>query len=113
MDLRGPEIEDAFQLAANPDRMGEVPQPAPARVVRDVIAHVHAPWRGSEVMLVMPESIGTDALFIDEGRPLAHIGDFRDPPGPESGQETNPVFNPLPGVHPGRDRADNPEAHVG
>ena len=72
-------MEDLRQLTPDEEPMGQPAEKAKwQRIVHDVL-DLHAPLHSCESVLVIPQSVGAGALFIDETMWCLGILDLRPP----------------------------------
>ena len=83
--LLRPQGEDRAQLPADPHRLPQPAQPTPAGVVGDQIRHFDAARDRGEPVLVVPQAVGTAALFVHEVLALPDVGNLGQPEGTEFG----------------------------
>ena len=75
-DLLGPVIENSLQTAFNPDPMNQVAQDTKRKLVGDQVDHFgFAPDR-VESVLVLPDLVWSQPLFIREEEGLTDVCDF-------------------------------------
>ena len=73
-------IEDAVQLLPDDPAMGDIADKAPLQGVMDDVGHFDALRRDSrKEMLMMPEAVGPDALFVHEEMGPGCMGDLGHP----------------------------------
>jgi hypothetical protein len=69
--------EDALELRADEPGMGEIAEGGEGEDVGGFVGHLDAAVAEvMELVLVMPEGIGTDALLVDEALAFFDEGDF-------------------------------------
>ena len=61
------------------------------------------------MVLVMPEAVGAEALFIDEELARAHVCDLGEPARPDAREHADAILNQLPRIHTRGDLADDAE----
>ena len=64
-----------------------------------MVVHEHAAVFWLEAVFVIPESIGADALFIDEHYAWIDLADLREPVNPDHRRDADAIRNRLPSIH--------------
>ena len=85
---------------------------AETQPVMNEVPHQHAAWDFLERVAVMPELVGPEALLIDEGSPLLHGLDFRDPRQPQARHDLDLIGDDLTFIHLVARHADDAEAEI-
>jgi len=105
-------IKNLVQLFADVQGMRYPANPAPWQAIVHNIGHFHTTGNFPEMMLVMPESIGSHALFIHKILLVRHMRNFRHPEHGDAQQRPDGIGNDLAGIH-GAASGKDPKTHIG
>src|SRR4030066_1479050 len=72
-------LEDLLHLPRRDEGVYDSSQGTEGKRVVDEVLHLHAPGRLPEQVLVVPEPVGAEPLFVDEQAKRDDVGDFRHP----------------------------------
>ena len=93
-------IEEVSELFTDHRAMHKVADKAERQFVMYEIGHLDAGCRFAEMVLVMPETVGTATLFVDKIDSFIDLGDLCHPVHPKPGKGAQPVLDDLTGVNP-------------
>jgi len=97
--LLPPEIEDLFQPGSDEEGMEPLAQEAERQLVIDDIDHFHSAGYFPEKMLVVPDPVRADSLFVYEILPFPDMGDLGDPGNRDPQKRSDGVGYEKAGVH--------------
>jgi len=106
------EIEDPGQLAVDPEASKQITDEAKAYHIGDMVDKKNFLSLLNEAVFVVPELVGSDALFIDKKVRLLDMCDLGQPFRPQSLHKTDAIFDHLPGIHAGGWITDNTESQI-
>lgn len=91
-------LEDSERLWAHEERLNRRAERFEGCLPVHLIANKNSPFRILERVAMMPEAIGSKALFVDKGSPLLDGLDLGDPRHREEGSELDFVDDDCAGV---------------
>lgn len=93
------EAENLLNLGVDKQLIGNGADDAVGHFVVQAIGHQDAAVLLGEVVLMVPHSVGSKALFIDEVPALLNVGNFRDPVHLDAGEGADSVADDHASVH--------------
>src|SRR5659263_115103 len=98
-----PEVEYTFKLPSDEPTAEHPSRRAEGEGIMHEVFHRGSSFNLAEVVLVMPEPVGTETLLVHEHPGFQNMRDFGYPADRDAGENTYGVRHDHPGMHPQRD----------